>query len=146
MHDVLVPGMTIELAPPFGSFIPDVSQTAVLISAGIGITAMKAFKQGLGDRVKHFLHVDKTPSSVPFLDFFESTNIGKNTFYYTSQCRPNVPAIIQELIQKTGTNNKFYMCGPPLFMRDCAHALGKGGVSSSNIAWEAFSPQLSCPV
>ncbi len=146
MHDVLVPGMTIKLAPPFGSFIPDVSQSAVLISAGIGITAMKAFKQGLGNQVKQFLHVDKAPSNVPFLDFFESTNSGKNTFHYTSQGRPNVPATIHELIQKTGTDNMFYICGPPLFMRDCAHALGKGGVSSSKIAWEAFSPQLSCPV
>ena len=54
MHDVLVPGMTIKLAPPFGSFTQDTSQSAVLISAGIGITAMKALKQGLGNQVKHF--------------------------------------------------------------------------------------------
>ena len=146
MHDVLVPGMTIKLAPPFGSFTQDTSQSAVLISAGIGITAMKALKQGLGNQVKHFLHVDKAPSNVPFLDFFESTNSGKNTFHYSSQGRPNVPAMIQELIQKTGSDNMFYLCGPPLFMRDCAHALVKGGVSTSNFVWEAFSPQLSCPV
>ena len=146
MHDVLVPGMSIKLAPPFGCFVPDVSQSAVLISAGIGITAMKAFKQGLGDQVKQFLHVDKAPSKIPFMDFFESTNSGKNTFHYTAQGRPNVSAIIQELIEKTGTDNMFFVCGPPLFMRDCAHALGKGGVSSSKIAWESFSPQLSCPV
>ncbi len=146
MHDVLVPGMRVKLAPPFGSFVPDVTQSAVLISAGIGITAMKAFKQCLGDQVKHFLHVDKAPSNVPFLDFFESANPGKNSWHYTSQGRPKVPAIMQELIQKTGNDNMFYICGPPLFMRDCAHALGKSGVLSSKIAWEAFSPQLSCPV
>jgi nitric oxide dioxygenase len=148
MHDTLVIGDTVQLAPPFGPFNADKTKTAVLISAGIGMTTMKAFQQSLGSQVVQVVHFDKDSAHVPFKEFFEKTNKDKNMFYYTNDARgrPSMTAVVEELSKKVGLTHKFYICGPPTFMHEVAHGLLKAGVPKDMIAWESFTPQLSCPV
>jgi nitric oxide dioxygenase len=156
LHDVLQEGMLVDISPPSGSFtMAEGTDGRVLISAGVGMTPMKAFLSALcteGNAYGHCVkavHVDKGESSVPFKTFFEANNVGKNTFYYSgnqSESRPDAAAIAATLVADVGLNNQFYLCGPPLFMHGIAKGLKNNKVSGDNIHWEAFGPQLSCPV
>ena len=157
MHDTLVTGDVVRLSPPFGPFtlapatsvFEADSNKAVLVSAGIGRTPMKAFLDALvGQGVKTIktVHVDKNKAAVPFFDYFESVNAGGNQYYYSEEGRPAASDISKALVAEVGVDNMFYLCGPPSFMQSMAHGLVAGGVERGNIKWEAFSPQMACPV
>ena len=85
--------------------------------------------------------------SVPFLEYFETRNSGKNQFYYSKTAgHCDLATFIPSVVSEAGTNHAYYLCGPSTFMQEAAHALVQSGVPRSQIKWEAFSPQLSCPV
>jgi nitric oxide dioxygenase len=157
MHDTLVAGDVVHLSPPFGPFTlaPSTSvfegdrKKAVLISAGIGRTPMKAFLDSLvgqGVKTVKTVHVDKNQAAVPFYDYFESTNAGGNQYCFTEEGRPTTADIAKALVAEEGADSTFYMCGPTSFMQGMAHGLVANGVERGNVKWEAFSPQMSCPV
>ena len=65
IHQHLKVGDTVKLAAPFGVFTLDEDvQSAVLMSAGIGITPMLNFKRTLGSKFRLCVHVDSTPESL----------------------------------------------------------------------------------
>merc|ERR1712060_81319 len=52
MHEQLKVGDAVKLMPPYGVFTPDETfESAVLMSAGIGVTPMVNFSRALGDKV-----------------------------------------------------------------------------------------------
>ena len=154
MHDTLAVGGVVQLSPPFGPFNlqsgGDNEKKAVLISAGIGRTPMKSFLDALtqaGVSTTKTVHVDKNQASVPFYDHFESVNAGNNQYYFTQNGgRPSTEDIAKSLVEETGADCMYYICGPTSFMQGMAHALVASGVQRGDLKWEAFSPQLSCPV
>lgn len=154
MHDSLPVGGTVQLSPPFGPFNLSSrdanAKRTVLISAGIGRTPMKSFLDALiHDGVTDIktVHVDKNRASAPFYDYFESINGGNNQYYFTeSDGRPNLETVSKSLVEEAGTDCKYYLCGPTAFMIGMAHGLVACGVKREDLKWEAFSPQLSCPV
>lgn len=149
MHDKMAIGDTIKLSPPFGSFaIQEGGKPVVLLSAGIGMTPMKAFLDSNPAAVVKAVHVDKRADSIPFLAHFEKHNAGKNVFFFTGdgQGRPDIGQVIANLTEELGVEPVFYVCGPTSFMRDVVHGLLSANIPKNQIAWEAFAPQLSCPV
>jgi nitric oxide dioxygenase len=152
MHDTLAVGDVVHLSPPFGPFTlaEESTRPAVLISAGIGRTPMKAFLDALvsAGKAPTTVHVDKSEAAVPFFAHFEETNPGKNTYFYSNDGanRPVVADIVKSVVESNGTDNDFYLCGPPSFMMGIAHALVASGVAMDNVKWEAFSPQMACPM
>ena len=149
LHNSVV-GTVVRLSPPFGHFNVaenSVEAGAVLLSAGIGRTPMAAFLHKLGDACVKSVHVDKNEASAPFYSLFETNLKDKNEYYFTADGkRPAAADIITKLVAEVGTERVFYVCGPTSFMVDIAHELIAQYVSKENIKWEAFSPQLSCPV
>jgi len=148
MHDKLSVGDSIKLSPPFGPFAvkPD-TKSAVLLSAGIGMTPMKAFLDTHGALVTKAVHVDRNAASAPFYAHFEEKNAGKNQFIFTETGgRPDMAAVSASLVKEGGLDHRYYVCGPTGFMQKTVHGLVAAGVPRSQIVWEAFSPQLSCPV
>lgn len=153
MHDNYKVGDVIRLSAPFGPFnVTADTKSAILISAGIGMTPMKVFLDTHGAVVTKAIHVDKDQASVPFYDHFVANNAGKNTFLYSKDGRPDMKAemsaLVKELAATTsdGVVHKYYVCGPTSFMQSTVHALVGAGVPKEQIVWEAFAPQLSCPV
>ena len=151
MHDVLTVGHVVQLSPPSGPFslTQHTNRPAVLISAGIGRTPMKAFLDALiaSGHSPTTVHVDKNEEAVPFRDYFESINPGLNKYYYTQkEGRPVTSEITKELTSGEQTDAVYYICGPTAFMQGIAHGLVASGVTRDRIIWEAFSPQMACPV
>ncbi|CAE7402043.1 hmp [Symbiodinium microadriaticum] len=152
MHDVLTVGGVVQLSPPFGPFTlrQDSSRPAVLISAGIGRTPMKAFLDSLiaSGQSPLTVHVDKNEEAVPFRSYFEVANPGRNQYYFTEKTgRPDAAEIIvKTFIRDHGAEFTFYVCGPTTFMQEIAHSLVAEGIAMRDIKWEAFSPQLACPM
>jgi nitric oxide dioxygenase len=141
-------GHVIKVSPPFGLYtIEDNNKHGVvLISAGIGATPMKAFLQHIGEKCRKLVHIDKCQATVPFYDFFEENNAGKNSFYYTMEGRPDLGEVVNTLVDEVGIEPLFYVCGPPPFMQSIAKLLHIKGVTMERIKWEAFGPQISCPM
>ena len=147
MHAAAV-GSFIRLSPPFGPFgvVDKEPKGAVLVSAGIGMTPMKAILDAHTSTVVKALHIDKNQAAVPFHAHFEEVNKDKNQFVYTEGGRPDMTELATNLVKEVGVENHFYVCGPTSFMKDIVHALVAASVPRAQIVWEAFSPQLSCPV
>eukprot|EP00927_Polykrikos_kofoidii_P045943 TRINITY_DN40094_c0_g1_i1.p1 TRINITY_DN40094_c0_g1~~TRINITY_DN40094_c0_g1_i1.p1 ORF type:complete len:445 (+),score=90.89 TRINITY_DN40094_c0_g1_i1:568-1902(+) len=151
MHERVAVGQCIHLSPPFGVFTPvpaalGEKSTAVLLSAGIGITPMLAFMQALGAKVMLAAHVDRCEDAHPFRERF--ANASSFAVHYTRDAeakgRPSKD-YAAELARKVGFDHDWYICGPVAFMCDAMQSLSMVGVDTARIHFEAFSPQL-CPM
>jgi nitric oxide dioxygenase len=148
LHDHATEGHVVLLSPPFGIFTPVPAalgerSTAVLLSAGIGITPMFAFAQALGSRVVLAAHVDKSEENHPFRSRFqESTTLVQ--FHYTTKSGRPPKDLAAKLSALVGTDHDWYICGPGAFMCDAMRTLAESGVDAARIHYEAFGPQL-CP-
>jgi len=144
VHENLKVGDKVTLATPMGVFTaPEEPTPAVLISAGIGVTPMVNLKRSLGDSVKLVVHVDRTPESHPYRDFFEGTEC---LFKYTKiDGRPTAEALAAETLDKAGTDNEFFICGPEQWMDDVQKVLLAKG--AKKVVCEVFGSQLAtgCP-
>ncbi|VEU41738.1 unnamed protein product [Pseudo-nitzschia multistriata] len=147
VHDNLKVGDKITLSPPVGVFtIPEEAETsAVLLSAGIGVTPMVNFQRVLGDRVKLVVHVDRAEETHPYKAFFEESG-AETLFKYTSATgRPKASDLAQETIDKVGKDHEFFICGPESWMEDVqAELLSRG---AKKVVCEVFGSQLAtgCP-
>lgn len=144
VHEQLKVGDKVTLSSPMGVFVaPEEPTPAVLMSAGIGVTPMVNMKRSLGDSVKLVVHVDKSPDSHPYKDFFEGSD---TLFKYTSEGgRPTIEALVTETLEKAGNENEFYICGPEKWMDDVQKALLANG--ATKVICEVFGSQLAtgCP-
>merc|ERR1712224_793519 len=116
----------------------------VLVSAGIGVTPMVNFKRSMGDSVKLIVHVDKTPESHPYKEFFDGSS--DTLFKYTSITgRPTAKDLATETIEKAGKDNEFFICGPEKWMDDVQKELLAQG--AKKVVCEVFGSQLAtgCP-
>jgi len=144
VHEKLEVGDTITLSTPMGVFIAPAEPTpAVLVSAGIGVTPMVNLKRSLGDSVKLVVHVDKTPETHPYKEFFDGC---ESLFKYTRLTgRPTAEDLAAEMIETAGKENEFYICGPEQWMEDIQRELLTKG--AKKVICEVFGSQLAtgCP-
>lgn len=144
VHENLKVGDKVTLSAPVGVFVaPEEATPAVLMSAGIGVTPMVNLNRALGDSVKLVVHVDKTPESHPYKDAFDGK---ESLFKYTSESgRPTAEDLASETIEKAGTDNEFFICGPEKWMDDVQQALLAKG--AKKVVCEVFGSQLAtgCP-
>lgn len=136
-------GAAVQLSPPFGTFTPG-TDSAVLVSAGVGITPMVALQRALDVRLA--VHVDRTEAAHAFRGAFPS-----RCFYSGPQRtmgrgggagRPAMRELAAAAVA-AGTEHDFYVCGPGTFMLDMKQALVDRGVRANRVKYEAFGPQLS---
>ncbi|EOD25800.1 putative nitric oxide dioxygenase [Emiliania huxleyi CCMP1516] len=148
MHETLKVGDTVKLTPPYGVFtLDDAAPTAVLLSAGIGVTPMINFARALGGKVALAVHVDKSAKAHALKGEFESL-LGKKKLlckYTDGGKRPSAASVAAETISKAGTEHVFYICGPPAWMSEMQAELLKLG--AKKVMCEVFGSQLatSCP-
>jgi len=144
VHDHLKVGDKVCLSTPMGVFTaPEEPTNTVLMSAGIGVTPMVNLKRALGDAVKLVVHVAKSPEKHAYRKFFEDSS---NIFKYTSQTgRPTAESLVEETLEKVGTDNDFFICGPEQWMDDVQKVLLAKG--AKKVVCEVFGSQLStgCP-
>merc|ERR1711937_169838 len=145
VHEHLKVGDKVTLSTPMGVFTaPEEPTNAVLMSAGIGVTPMVNLKRNLDKNVQLVVHVDRAPETHPYKEFFgkDSPTLTK----YTSETgRPTAESLVAETLERVGTENEFFICGPESWMDDVQKELLKNG--AKKVICEVFGSQLStgCP-
>jgi len=148
VHEKLKVGDNVQLAAPFGVFTlekPQLQESAVLISAGIGVTPMVNFSRALGEKVKLVVHVDKTPESAVYRQQFIDARHPMMEVFTKRDGRPSVANLVKVACAKAGTDNNFYVCGPEKWMEEVQSELMKQG--AKRVSCEVFGSQLAtgCP-
>lgn len=145
LHEKLRLGDKVRLSAPFGVFTAEASEPAVLMSAGIGVTPMINFQRCLGDNVKLTVHVDSTPEAYAYRSLFASGPLLEKYSKVPGAKRPTAKDLVKETLQKSGTQNTFYICGPEEWMDEVQKELLKQG--AKKVMCEVFGSQLAtgCP-
>jgi len=156
LHEQLQVGDIVQLAAPFGVFtIEDTNEvkSAVLISAGIGVTPMINFQRALKDKVQLSVHVDSTPESYAYRELFNPSDDNQTTTKTLEKYtrvgkggRPNIKQLVQEIIDIVdGPNHNFYICGPESWMDAVQKELMEH--KAQKVMCEVFGSQLAtgCP-
>lgn len=132
-------GDLVGLSAPFGLFTLS-EKPAVLISAGIGATPMKAFLEANVKKVCLAVHVDKSEATHPFRKAFIDSGV-KTYFHYTStKGRPTMAALVEQ-VKPHLADCDIYACGPAQFMSEVKTALTEAG--ASNVNMDVFGPTLA---
>jgi nitric oxide dioxygenase len=146
MHDNLMEGDAVMLAPPFGMFTPKPGKKVVLISAGIGITPMIAMiKHFSKEEIAKIVHVDRS-ADYPFKSFLEDCCKDKVSSFVRNGNSVVIDDVVAAAVEN-GTEHTFYLCGPPGFMAEMLPALKQKGCK--HVEHEVFGPQLAglrCPM
>ncbi len=153
-------GDTVDVTGPFGGFVFDVSndKKAVFMAGGIGITPFMSILRYLSTlqaaNEVTLLYSCATQDDIPFKDELLTLEknhpnikvifvIGKGPVDKLPLGQVSSGYITLELLDKvTGKNYKnirFFICGPPMFMKPMSNLLGKQGTPTSNIMTEAFA-------
>lgn len=153
VHEELQVGDKVTLSAPFGVFTePEEEHTStVLLSAGIGITPMINLYKSKNTKVKAVVHVDKTPDTHPYREYFEQefsstdTPFEKIYKYTKDNGRVSAKDLIAEVLDKVGKDHDFLICGPEQWMDDLQKELLANG--ARRVMCEVFGSQLAtgCP-
>mmetsp|Transcript_12651 Transcript_12651/g.26831 ORF Transcript_12651/g.26831 Transcript_12651/m.26831 type:complete len:443 (+) Transcript_12651:138-1466(+) len=147
VHENLKVGDKVTLATPMGVFTaPETTpDSAVLMSAGIGVTPMVNLQRSMGDAVKLVVHVDRKPETHPYKEFFAEKDNTKLYKYTRVDGRPTAEDLVAETIEAAGTDNEFFICGPEKWMDDVQQELLAKG--AKKVVCEVFGSQLAtgCP-
>lgn len=147
LHDKLKVGDIVQLTAPLGVYTaePESVQSAVLISAGIGVTPMINFKRTLGDKVELAVHIDRVPESYPFRQYFAKDQLLEKYTQTSTGKREDPADTVREVMDRTGKNHTFYVCGPVKWMDGIQSELLKNG--AHKVMCEVFGSQLGsgCP-
>jgi len=145
-HENLSVGSTVELTAPYGVYTVEneaLTESSVLMSAGIGVTPMLNFSRALGDNVKLAVHVDKSKDSFAYRSALAGHPMLEK--YTDSGGRPSAASLVQETLAQAGKDNNFYICGPPKWMEEVSAELTQQG--AKQVKTEVFGSQLAtgCP-
>lgn len=149
-------GDVVEVAPPMGEFVlhTDRQTPVVLVSAGIGVTPMRAMLEHLSQhqpqRMVWALHAARDRSTLALHG--EMTSLLRGLHH--GQQRTHLESLdvvsadegmlpgrldLHKLAHSMPLlDTDFYVCGPPGFMRDQIHSLRDLGVPATRIHAEAF--------
>ena len=151
VHTQLQVGDKVTLSAPFGVYVePKEDKTAtVLMSAGIGVTPMVNLYKSTKTDVKLIVHVDKTPEGHPYKSYFDEETDGTETLFKYSKSggegRVSAEDLVAQTLEKSGTENDFYICGPEKWMDAIQQELQAKG--ARKVICEVFGSQLAtgCP-
>ncbi len=153
-------GDIVDVSGPFGGFVLDVTndKKAIFMAGGIGITPFMSMLRYLSalkdDNDVTLLYSCATQDDVPFGDELLSIQaahpnlkvifvVGKGP---TDKLPSNQVAngyITAELLDRVTGNNykdlRFFICGPPVYMKPMINLLAKQGAPKANILTEAFT-------
>ncbi len=153
-------GDLVDVTGPFGGFVFDTSRDkkAVLIAGGIGITPFMSMLRYLhdlrADNDVALLYGCATQDDVPFKDELLAIQTAhpniKITFVVGNGPIDRLPAghvktghitaeVLDEATSKNYKDRRFFICGPPVFMKAMAGLVTKQGASRTNILTEAFT-------
>ncbi len=153
-------GDLVQVSGPFGGFVFDTDndKSAVFMAGGIGITpfmSMMRYLNALNSSNKvTLLYSCAAQDDVPFKDELETIQknhpnlkvvyvVGKGPTDQLPQNRVASGFITPELLDKETDKNykdrRFFICGPPVFMKAMSGVLVKQGTPKSNILTEAFT-------
>lgn len=153
-------GDIVDVGGPFGGFVFDVSRDtqAVFMAGGIGITPFISMLRYLSalevENNVTLLYSCATQDDVPFGDELLAIQAAhpnlKVMFVVGNGPTDKLPAeqvssgyISPELLDKVTNKNysatKFFICGPPVFMKAMSGTLAKQGVPRGKILTEAFT-------
>jgi len=132
-------GDVVGLSAPFGTFSLTESP-AVLISAGIGATPMKAFLEADVKKLRMVVHVDKTEETHPFRQEFIDSGVNTHFHYTCKHGRPSAANLVDKVKPHLADCN-VYVCGPKGFLDDMKAALSEAG--AQNVHFDVFGPTLA---
>lgn len=136
-------GSRLWLSVPVGEFttarMASESSTAVLLSAGIGITPMVALMQALGRRVALAYHVDRSLSCHAFRARFADSGLPAKAHYTAAGGGRPPRDLAARLRRALAGEHEWYICGPSAFMTDAVSALEADGVDKRRIHVESFN-------
>ena len=163
LHDTARPGTIVEARSPAGQFVLDRSGLlrTVLISAGIGITPLLAMLKAHAARIDRappllWLHMASSDGHHVFREETEAVlrtlpdSTGR-VFYSGDGDRigaDEIERLLDEsytmspfgrVIELTGDNSDFYICGPAGFEQMVREVLGRRNVPAAHIHSEAFT-------
>jgi nitric oxide dioxygenase len=156
LHDHVDIGDTITMSLPFGDVVLDDSRPAVFASAGIGITPMAGMISHLVTAGSHLdvtlLHADSAESSWALrqqvFDDVRALADGKLHVWFEQggQCSLPVDSVHEGVMDLSEVDlpdgAAYYLCGPLPFMKAVRSALLDRGVSTRDIQYEVFGPDL----
>lgn len=155
----LKPGDEVTVEGPFGGFVFDASRDkkAVLLAGGIGITPFMSIMRYLeridADNDVTLLYSVQTQDDIPFADELLKINRDhpglRTIFVIGTGPTDKLPAanvatgfITPELIDRVSgdyAENRFFICGPPGFMKAMSAPIIKKGVPKGRVMTEAFT-------
>ncbi len=153
-------GDVVNVTGPFGGFVFDTAndKKAVFLAGGIGITPFISILRYLRDlnatNDVTLLYSCATQDDIPFGDELLAIQashpnlkvvfvVGKGPVDKLPQQQAETGYITAELLDKVTGNSyqdrRFFICGPPFFMKPMVGVLTKRGASRSSILTEAFT-------
>ncbi|MBW4062118.1 hypothetical protein HJC99_06105 [Candidatus Saccharibacteria bacterium] len=150
----------IDVTGPFGGFVLDATRDkkAVFMAGGIGITPFISMLRYLSalraDNEVTLLYSCATQDDVPFAEELLSIQtehpnlkvifvVGKGPTDKLPQGQVATGFIAPELLDKVTAKNytdrRFFICGPPVFMKAMSGTLLKHGAPKANVLTEAFT-------
>nr|WP_239522585.1 globin domain-containing protein [Geodermatophilus sabuli] len=156
LHDRVDVGDTVTMSLPFGDVVLDDSRPAVFASAGIGITPMAGMISHLVTAGSHLdvtlLHADSDEASWALrqqvVDDVRSLADGDLHVWFEkgAECSLPVDSVHEGVMDLSEVdlpdNAVYYLCGPLPFMKAVRSALLDRGVSTRDIQYEVFGPDL----
>ncbi|WP_145421062.1 NO-inducible flavohemoprotein [Planctomycetes bacterium K23_9] len=162
LHDQVRQGDVLQIGPPCGEFVLDVSQSidtpVVLIAGGIGVTPLlsmaKSLVQSQPSTQVYFMQAARNSSVHALGEEVESlktsaSNVQTHVIYdqpldddvASGKC-DSAGLIDTDLIREWApvADAQFYFCGPKPFMQNVASILNELGVDESRIHFEFFGP------
>lgn len=160
LHDEAVPGTSIKVMPPSGSFLlpDDQKRPVVFLAGGVGVTPMIAMLEAVVDRHPnlntHFIHcvIDGVVHAFgPHVKDLAARHGGTKVDVFYSAPRPGDVKgrdydeegwlSLDFLREKTPLKEAdYYVCGPLPFLKILVSGLAEAGVPTDRIHYEFFGP------
>ena len=153
-------GDLVDVNGPFGGFVFDTSRdkTAVFIAGGIGITpfiSMMRYLSALNaDNDVTLLYSCATQDDIPFGDelrAIQQTHPNLKVIFVIGHGPADqlpkeqavtgrvTPELLDQVTNKHYDDRRFFICGPPVFMKAMSGTLTKQGAPKTNVLSEAFT-------
>jgi ferredoxin-NADP reductase len=159
LHDVLVPGDSLEVRGPVGGyFVWEASQASplLLVAGGSGIVPLMAMirhRCAAGStNPTHLLYSSRTAEDIIYaqeLDQLQRNQPGLEVFHTLTRTQPPGwkgyarridPEMLREVAAPLGGSLLTYICGPTLLVESVANQLVDMGIPGSRIRTERFGP------
>jgi nitric oxide dioxygenase len=164
LHDVKNEGDVVRVSHPFGDFFFDAEEVdtdapVVLISAGVGLTALTSIFNALTSektsRPITWIQGARNSKTRAFKEHFDqcaAANENVHTMYYSSnpiqgevqgrdysvKGRVDLDKVDKKLLHTDNGKTQYYCCGPTQFMLDVEAKLKSYGVPSERVKMELF--------